>query len=523
MPTVGNEITDLDIRAVPGQGDSITLINLLSLTSTTIDQWTAKAGAGLGLSLTVTASGDDVVVSWSDAQATTIIGRPWRLRLSGHDKFGGRVVEARPQATPGDQTVTVTMADPAEVTVEVSGVAVGAVDSVNGETGVVTLSAADVGADPTGTASTAVSSHAAAVDPHGDRAYADAELAAYKPAIPHIEWTVSQPGGTGSPWRIIIPAPLRSAVYVPSAAVAATPPTGDFDGVEVEAPSNPEVSWSVVLPASAGGGLIGVYDPADHTTATGLLLLPSSTWTLAASETGWTPIAMVAQHHQVSGNIWIGLAPPDAVVVEAALADKEDAGVAQSLIDGLPVLTAGPGIDVDTDTPGESIVSATALALTPTAALASSTAETSLLTAPLTIPGPFTYASMGIFRLNVSLTNKTGSSQNVTYRIKLNGTTAATFTWTAVPTSATSRLMLGDFSITFSSFLGNPVVAIGGWAMLGAAGTGLVFGTAVAPASVTFVTLANDLTLDVTAQLGSSSSNLNTVLGSSSVQLRTLV
>src|SRR5574338_1448098 len=178
MPTVGNEITELDIRAVPGQGDSITLINLLSLTSTTIDQWTAKAGAGLTTSLTVTASGNDVVVTWSDAQATTIIGRPWRLRLAGHDKFGGRVVEARPVETPGAETVTVTMADPVEVTVEVSGVAVGAVDAVNGQTGTVTLDAADVGADPAGTATTAVSSHAAAVDPHGDRAYTDAELAA---------------------------------------------------------------------------------------------------------------------------------------------------------------------------------------------------------------------------------------------------------------------------------------------------------------------------------------------------------
>ena len=64
----------------------------------------------------------------------------------------------------------------------------GAVDSVNGETGTVVLDAADVGADPAGTAAaldaadvgadpvgtaaTAVSNHAAASDPHADRAFA---------------------------------------------------------------------------------------------------------------------------------------------------------------------------------------------------------------------------------------------------------------------------------------------------------------------------------------------------------------
>jgi lysophospholipase L1-like esterase len=51
------------------------------------------------------------------------------------------------------------------------------ITSVNGQTGIVTLDAADVGADPAGAATTAVASHAAAVDPHGDRAYADNKLA----------------------------------------------------------------------------------------------------------------------------------------------------------------------------------------------------------------------------------------------------------------------------------------------------------------------------------------------------------
>ena len=41
--------------------------------------------------------------------------------------------------------------------------------------------AAQVGADPTGTASSAVSAHAGAVDPHGDRAYTDSEIGALTP------------------------------------------------------------------------------------------------------------------------------------------------------------------------------------------------------------------------------------------------------------------------------------------------------------------------------------------------------
>jgi hypothetical protein len=56
----------------------------------------------------------------------------------------------------------------------------GGVTSVNGETGTVLLSASDVGADPAGTASSAVSTHTAASDPHGDRAAAATALAAHE-------------------------------------------------------------------------------------------------------------------------------------------------------------------------------------------------------------------------------------------------------------------------------------------------------------------------------------------------------
>ena len=52
------------------------------------------------------------------------------------------------------------------------------VQSVNGQQGTVALTAADVGADPTGAASSAVADHAAATDPHGDRAAASADATA---------------------------------------------------------------------------------------------------------------------------------------------------------------------------------------------------------------------------------------------------------------------------------------------------------------------------------------------------------
>ena len=70
----------------------------------------------------------------------------------------------------------------------------------------------EVGADPAGTAA--------------------GLLAAYQPNIPHIEMTVSQPGGTGTPWRFVVPTPLRSAVFVPPFTHGVDDPAGTFDGVD---------------------------------------------------------------------------------------------------------------------------------------------------------------------------------------------------------------------------------------------------------------------------------------------------
>lgn len=61
----------------------------------------------------------------------------------------------------------------------------GAVDSVNGQTGTVVLDAADVGADPTGTAAAAVTAHEAAADPHPQYLTPAEGNAAYTP-LAHV-------------------------------------------------------------------------------------------------------------------------------------------------------------------------------------------------------------------------------------------------------------------------------------------------------------------------------------------------
>jgi lysophospholipase L1-like esterase len=69
------------------------------------------------------------------------------------------------------------------------------ISSVNGQTGIVELTAANVGADPAGTATTAVTSHAAATDPHGDRAYTDTQVATRVPTSRQITAGTGLTGG----------------------------------------------------------------------------------------------------------------------------------------------------------------------------------------------------------------------------------------------------------------------------------------------------------------------------------------
>lgn len=119
MATADRHIGDLDVELTKGQGRSIKLTSLLTNTSTTVGQWTAVAGANGSQAPTCTEDSGSLLVSWSDSQATASIGRVWRLRLDGDDVAGGRVVEARPQATPGTASVAIQVDPLSEVTTTV--------------------------------------------------------------------------------------------------------------------------------------------------------------------------------------------------------------------------------------------------------------------------------------------------------------------------------------------------------------------------------------------------------------------
>lgn len=63
--------------------------------------------------------------------------------------------------------------------------------SVNGQTGVVILGAADVNADPVGTALSQIAIHEGATDPHGDRAYAEGlSIAHIEDTNPHTQYAL---------------------------------------------------------------------------------------------------------------------------------------------------------------------------------------------------------------------------------------------------------------------------------------------------------------------------------------------
>ncbi len=118
---------------------------------------------------TLSASGDFTTTLLAvDAAGFEPSGWTYRVDEEFTNAPGRAYSVSLPAATP-----TVALPSLVEVEADTGTVSSPAVLSVNGETGAVTLDAADIGADPAGTAAAAVAVHTAAVDPHGDRAYAD--------------------------------------------------------------------------------------------------------------------------------------------------------------------------------------------------------------------------------------------------------------------------------------------------------------------------------------------------------------
>lgn len=102
----------------------------------------------------------------------------------------------------------------------------GAVASVNDQTGVVVLDAADVGADPAGTATTQVTAHTLAFDPHGDRAYAAGQVTAHTGAVdPHGDRAHTDAGLAAKASKLIVRRGyVTSGNIVPQATPAAWQP-----------------------------------------------------------------------------------------------------------------------------------------------------------------------------------------------------------------------------------------------------------------------------------------------------------
>jgi len=118
-----------------------------------------------------------VVLLPSDAAGVLPANSPWHLDLQ---PVGGKRIQ---RLVSINGTGTVHLADIIDVPASSGGGSPGggggAVSSVNGKVGAVELDAEDVDADPEGTAAAAVTAHAAADDPHGDRTAAASALAAH--------------------------------------------------------------------------------------------------------------------------------------------------------------------------------------------------------------------------------------------------------------------------------------------------------------------------------------------------------
>ena len=102
------------------------------------------------------ASNNEVTVAFADAVTGQLSGRgwTWTLTVDGVTTLAGPLDVAQPgvAGVVGGDASAVVVVDDVRVAVTVTTAGGGAVDSVNGQTGVVVLAAADVGADPAGTA-----------------------------------------------------------------------------------------------------------------------------------------------------------------------------------------------------------------------------------------------------------------------------------------------------------------------------------------------------------------------------------
>ncbi|MFJ2399842.1 hypothetical protein ACIOUE_00960 [Streptomyces xanthochromogenes] len=110
----------------------------------------------------------------TDSAGISPTGFTYDVRIAFSDAPGDSFPLSLPKAAP---TVSLPAATPATSPASGTYLVVNLVQSVNAKTGAVVLGAGDVGADASGAATGAVTAHAGASDPHGDRAYGNATFA----------------------------------------------------------------------------------------------------------------------------------------------------------------------------------------------------------------------------------------------------------------------------------------------------------------------------------------------------------
>ena len=190
---------------------------------------------------TESATGDPADL-WEDAAGL--------VPITGNVVIADEYGYVRAYLTVGFYDVAIVAGSLTKTLVDVS-IGIAAVESVNGQTGIVVLGASDVGADPAGTGATeaasAVSAHSGATDPHGDRAYAESLVVGLWDDRGNYDASVNAyPSSSGSGTAGAI---LKGDIWTVS--VGGTLPTAQVVGVGdtvralIDTPGNTQGNWAI--------------------------------------------------------------------------------------------------------------------------------------------------------------------------------------------------------------------------------------------------------------------------------------
>jgi hypothetical protein len=413
MPVADRHIGELTLEVVPGEARSIRFTDLD--TEAPGITWTAKAGRSFTIDGSTAVDSGDVVAD----DTALMVGQPWRLYADGLEAAGEYVVPARPQTAPGTASVPILLVDESTVTVTV-------VTAAPGAGGGAGLSDADP--EPLAAAAApGVATEAARIDHEHPRPSA-AEVGA-------------DPAGSAST--------AQAAAISAAATDATTKANAAQAAAATDATTKANAAQAAAVAAAA----------TDATTKANAAEADAATYT----------------------------------DVEIDALDEVADG------DGIEIRTSGGFVHFDRD--GHSAVGAS---------IASTTAETSIITAALSFPANSFAVSTQAIRIRWSgkILQNQAATNDATIRIKVAGSTVWAFPFTAIPQSATARDFRGEAALIFGTFAGTRAFGAA-VCSLGAAGTGYGLGTQVVDASLspTF-TLSNAITFDITAQLGVSAATM---------------